>query len=124
MLVDDRLFDAKLYPEPEKFDPGRFMRMRERDGARDEHRHQFVAISPEHLSFGIGKHACPGRFFVAKEIKIALCFLLLKYDVRFVPGDDSPKERVWQTARGPSPNLKMQFRRRKEEIDLLEPQVM
>jgi cytochrome P450 len=34
------------------------------------------------LPFGLGKHACPGRQFAINEIKIALHYLLLKYDIR------------------------------------------
>ncbi|GBB93896.1 hypothetical protein RclHR1_02250006 [Rhizophagus clarus] len=34
------------------------------------------------LSFGLGKHMCPGRHFAINEIKIALHYLLLKYNIR------------------------------------------
>lgn len=47
--------DDALYPKPEVFDPFRFADMDEEDGAGA--RHQFVATSPEYLSFGHGRHA-------------------------------------------------------------------
>jgi len=39
-------------------------------------------VEKSFLLFGLGKHACPGRFFAVNEIKIALHYLLLKYDIR------------------------------------------
>ncbi|KAI8309970.1 Cytochrome P450 monooxygenase easM [Colletotrichum sp. SAR11_59] len=60
------------------FDGYRFLRMRELPG--QENKWQFVSTSPEFLSFGHGKHACPGRFFASNEIKIALIHLLMNYD--------------------------------------------
>src|SRR5579871_6099626 len=42
-------------------------------------------IERNYLIFGLGKHACPGRFFAINEIKIALHHLLLKYDIRKDP---------------------------------------
>ena len=34
------------------------------------------------ITFGGGKHACPGRFFAVNEIKICLHKLILKYNFR------------------------------------------
>ncbi|RGB29953.1 cytochrome P450 [Rhizophagus diaphanus] len=34
------------------------------------------------LTFGLGKHTCPGRHFAVNEIKVALHYLLLKYDIK------------------------------------------
>jgi cytochrome P450 len=39
-----------------------------------------VSMIPEYIGFGYGIHACPGRFFAANEVKIALIFMLLNYD--------------------------------------------
>lgn len=33
------------------------------------------------MPFGYGKHACPGRFFAANEIKVIVINLLRKYDI-------------------------------------------
>lgn len=63
-----------------------------------------------------------GRFFASNEIKIALCFMLLRYDWRFVPGDEQTKDLEFETVSSTNPNLKVQVRRRAEEVDLMEPQ--
>ncbi|CAB4412600.1 unnamed protein product [Rhizophagus irregularis] len=34
------------------------------------------------LTFGLGKHTCPGRQFAVNEIKVALHYLLLNYDIK------------------------------------------
>ncbi|CAG8731014.1 5949_t:CDS:2, partial [Funneliformis mosseae] len=47
-------------------------------------------IEKNYLIFGFGKHACPGRFFAVNEIKVALHYLLLKYNIRKV-GDEKIK---------------------------------
>lgn len=41
-----------------------------REQAETETEALLVTTSPNHLAFGHGKHACPGRFFAATEIKI------------------------------------------------------
>ncbi|KAE8150967.1 cytochrome P450 [Aspergillus avenaceus] len=43
-----------------------------------------ASTSPRHVAFGIGRSACPGRFFAANEAKIILATLFLAYDVRLV----------------------------------------
>ncbi|KAI6344631.1 hypothetical protein MCOR28_004028 [Pyricularia oryzae] len=80
---------------------------------------QLVSATADHLPFGYGKYACPGRFFVAHEVKpVALCYPLLKHD--------------WKTSENATvhftidagldalvnPEVKVKYRRRKEEIGL------
>ena len=62
-------------PNKHKFDGRRFLDLRNQPG--QENRWQFVTTSAEHLGFGHGQHACPGRFFASNEIKIAIAHLLL-----------------------------------------------
>ncbi|PVI00866.1 cytochrome P450 [Periconia macrospinosa] len=77
--VEHRLDDPTLYPNAEMFEADRFLKLRE----TDQSKWHFVTGSPEHLSFGYGKHTCPGRFFASHEIKIAMVHLLIKYDWKF-----------------------------------------
>lgn len=117
IAVGSRYLDPSLYPEPERFDAGRFLRMRQQAG--QEHGWQFVTTTPAYMLFGHGQHACPGRFFASNEVKIALCHFLLKYDWRFVPGEGGrPAGRSFEANRGVDPGAKVQARRRTPEIDL------
>ena len=116
IMVLSRFEDPEIYPEPDKFDAARFLRKRQESG--QENSHQFVSTSPEHILFGHGQHACPGRFFASNEIKIALCHLLLKYDWRFPADQKGPQYRMFEVVRSPSQTMKVELRRRKEEITL------
>lgn len=72
--------DPTVYENPNVFDGRRFMRMR--DVPEKANQAHLVTTSTEALGFGHGLHACPGRFFAANELKIALVHLLLKYDLK------------------------------------------
>ncbi|KAI0098329.1 cytochrome P450 [Hypoxylon sp. NC0597] len=116
IIVAANFMDPEIYPEPEKFDAARFLKMRQQPG--QENSWQFVTTSPAHTLFGHGQHACPGRFFASNEVKILLCHLLLKYDWRFVPEEGRPAPRVFESVNGVDQKSRIQVRRRKPEIDL------
>lgn len=78
MVGLEKMQDSTLFPDPNDYRPRRFLEMRQQPG--QENKWQFVTTSPEHLAFGHGKHACPGRFFAANEIKIILIHLVTKYE--------------------------------------------
>ncbi|KAI0131963.1 cytochrome P450 [Xylariales sp. AK1849] len=74
---DDRIFD-----DASKFDPWRFHRLRPQKGEDTQGgTHTFVSTA-QVLSFGRGRHACPGRFLVDFEVKMIISYLLLNYDIR------------------------------------------
>ncbi|KAH7029634.1 cytochrome P450, partial [Microdochium trichocladiopsis] len=78
-LVSSHLrFDPDVYEQPHKYIGRRFADMRA-NGETTLPVH-LVSTGVTSLSFGHGNHACPGRFFAATELKIALCHLLIKYD--------------------------------------------
>lgn len=79
-----RMVDPTVYENPDQFDGYRFVRMRGTPGL-DAQAH-LVSTSPEHIGFGHGKHACPGRFFAGNELKIALAHIIMKYDWQLTPG--------------------------------------
>ncbi|KAI8171865.1 Cytochrome P450 monooygenase 2 [Colletotrichum sp. SAR 10_75] len=108
--------DPKIHGEDvDTYDIYRFRRMREEPGKM--HKAQLVTTSPEHLAFGHGQHACPGRFFASNEVKVALCHLLLKYDWKLAPGNTADPF-VVGVARQINPKTVIMFRRRKEELDV------
>jgi cytochrome P450 len=45
----------------------------------------FVSTSPAYHPFGHGRHACPGRFFAANELKLMLAYMVLNYDFEMIP---------------------------------------
>jgi cytochrome P450 len=44
-----------------------------------------VATSENFLAFGHSRHACPGRFFAANEIKLMLAYMSTKYEMQPLP---------------------------------------
>ncbi|KAJ5159370.1 Cytochrome P450 [Penicillium canariense] len=86
MVSSHARWDEGEYTDLRQFDGYRFLRTRERPG--QENNHQLVAVATSHMGFGYGKHVCPGRFFAANEVKIALGHMLLKYDFRAVGDGD------------------------------------
>ncbi|KAK7935615.1 Cytochrome P450 monooxygenase ATR2 [Apiospora marii] len=109
--------DPKLYPEPGVFDPHRFHDLRNATkpdpiNYKTREQYQFVTVTKENMAFGYGKHACPGRFFAANEIKLIMVHILLQYDLRM---PDGATERYSRFAHGatetPNPTNKIEFRR-------------
>ncbi|KAI8580337.1 hypothetical protein K450DRAFT_238040 [Umbelopsis ramanniana AG] len=55
--------------DAEDFQPWRFVQSNK----------QAVRIGEDHITFGMGKHACPGRFFAVQEIKTITSLLISRY---------------------------------------------
>lgn len=75
--------------DPATFDPYRYVKLRK--DLKNTQRYTFAMSDAEHMAFGYGKYACPGRAFVANEIKLVLSQLLLLYDWKFPSGQYSPR---------------------------------
>ncbi|KAL1643064.1 hypothetical protein SLS58_005033 [Diplodia intermedia] len=104
---------ANWGPDADKFVGHRFLDMRNQPG--QENRWQFVTTSTEHMGFGHGQHACPGRFFASNEIKIAVAHLLLKYDWKFE--GEQPRS-LTESEYVPDPSAKILYKSREPEIKL------
>jgi cytochrome P450 len=83
--VTDSMWDPEHFADPEKFDPYRFLNL-SRTSPYWARVSPFIATSSETLGFGLGKEACPGRFLANLEIKIVLSHLLMKFDMKLLPG--------------------------------------
>lgn len=112
----DAYRNPERYPDPNVFNPRRFLEMRNQPG--QENKWQLVTTSADHLGFGHGEHACPGRFFASNEVKVALVHLLLKYDWQLPEGKRPGDVIKGGTESGVDGNAKIMFRRRKEELEL------
>ncbi|KAI1753362.1 cytochrome P450 [Xylaria castorea] len=76
--------------------------------------HQFTSIGDANQNFGLGKHACPGRFFAAQEIKLILSYLLLNYEIKLRDGETArPRPVVFMMTKSPSQTAEVLFRRRR-----------
>nr|AGN73059.1 P450 monooxygenase [Epichloe funkii] len=70
--------DERYYKDPKVFDGFRFARMR-----NDPKLGLFcdlTATNEQSMHFGTGRHACPGRFMVSDEVKLAVIHILSNFD--------------------------------------------
>ncbi|KAI6039988.1 cytochrome P450 [Pisolithus marmoratus] len=101
--------DDAVFENPNVFEPFRYAKMpKEFEGSR----YEMVALSPNSLSFGLGTHACPGRFFAATLLKTVLAHIVMSYDVKLE--DDTPHPNSLHVGRFivPNPTVKVMFRKR------------
>ena len=106
----DIMSDPKVYPEPEKFNPYRFLAATSDVG--DSDKYKFISPDPTYLGFGYGKHACPGRFFAVNELKIAMCYLLMLYEWKFPHGPQKPAVVAQAVINKKDPKARVLYRRR------------
>lgn len=78
--------------EPGSFDGFRYYKKGHETGyaARD----QYTTTDKDHIHFGHGKYACPGRFVASNEIKMFVGKFLLKYDFKFPDGQGRPANKT------------------------------
>ncbi|KIL64963.1 hypothetical protein M378DRAFT_162532 [Amanita muscaria Koide BX008] len=102
--------DANYYSDPNVFDGFRFERLREQDG--ENTKHQLTSIGVDYVLFGNGRHACPGRFFVANELKVMLAHVVMNYDVKMADGKGRPGNWQFGIHRTPDTTAQILFRKR------------
>jgi cytochrome P450 len=110
--------DEGIYEDPLTFKPFRFAEAREgAHDARDAAKNQMVTVSLQHLFFGYGKHACPGRFFAVNNIQCLMAHILLNYDIKwsncdFLEGGYTPPSDIRGIFVLPDENATIMVRRR------------
>ncbi|KAK3068494.1 hypothetical protein LTS18_000643 [Coniosporium uncinatum] len=62
------------------------------------------------MAFSHGRHACPGRFFAANQLKLLLAQIVLGYDIQ--PIDERPQNPWLNNSIGPPMWAKLRIRRR------------
>jgi len=102
--------DEANYANAAVFDGFRFANMREGDG--EAAKHQMVSTNADYLPFGHGRHACPGRFFAANELKAMMAYLVITYDVKMENEGVRPADKYFVTSCVPDPTAEVLFRQR------------
>ncbi|KAK5684972.1 hypothetical protein LTS10_003047 [Elasticomyces elasticus] len=71
--------DGDYYDDPKEFRPWRFVPDAQKPFAAPK---RMATTSTEFLSFGHGRHSCPGRFFVAQFLTALLACIARDYDTQ------------------------------------------
>ncbi|KAL8941933.1 MAG: hypothetical protein Q9216_001961 [Gyalolechia sp. 2 TL-2023] len=115
------LYDPSIVPDPYTFDAFRNYRKRLEPGQST--RHQYAMVDKEHMHFGHGKHACPGRALAANELKLIVARLVMDYEMKYPAGKGRPKNlMINEFVIGDMFAKVMIKRRKKEEENALVPQ--
>ncbi|KAI4247128.1 MAG: hypothetical protein L6R42_009709 [Xanthoria sp. 1 TBL-2021] len=117
--------DDRFYPEPWKYDPFRYARLksgREESQREAQAKGEDVTVSTRDLDagqptstyvgFGYGKHACPGRWFAVQLLKILLAYITTNYDIEAT--GPQPEAKVIGDAALPPTSATIRVRRRKQ----------
>ncbi|KZL75804.1 cytochrome p450 oxidoreductase [Colletotrichum incanum] len=72
---------AGMTPASE-FDGFRFYKLRQQEG--NENKFHYITTTSDYLSWGLGTHSCPGRFFSSTAIKVLFVEMLRFWDFRLV----------------------------------------
>ncbi|KXS95580.1 hypothetical protein AC578_3267 [Pseudocercospora eumusae] len=101
-------------PSADEYDPLRHHRHAQDNGLSQGENVQkqkaAVQINHQFLSWGLGRHACPGRFFAVHVIKLMLGYLLVHYDIQSF--DKKPEVYEIGEARVPSDKQMIKVKRR------------
>ncbi|KAJ7170740.1 cytochrome P450 [Mycena crocata] len=120
--------DGDVYDRPLEFDGLRFSTIREqRNDPNDldfpsdldnfepdtdnDWKHRLTGTSPNCLSFGGGRHICPGRFFASLELKCLMSYLVLHYDVKTTVEGVRPPDEWFGPTSHPARNVDILFRK-------------
>jgi len=105
--------DEEIYSDPQQFDGFRFSKLSALDGDVAQTKHQAVTTSPKHLAFGLGRHACPGRYFAVNQLKALIAHIIITYDIKVENYEKLPREIRFASPLGPR-NLEVLFRKRQK----------
>ena len=107
----------EVFPNPDNFDPWRMYKLR-MARKEEELKHQYVMTSDKNLHFGHGKHACPGRFFAANEVKTLLVLLLMRFDMSLggMTWTEVRQGMRYMVSRNPTDKATIEFKDRSSKI--------
>ncbi|KAF5542361.1 ent-kaurene oxidase [Fusarium phyllophilum] len=102
--------DHELYENPEEFDGLRFHKWRKAPGK--EKKNMYSSSGTDDLSWGFGRHACPGRYLSAINIKHIMAELLMNYDMKLPDGVSRPENIEFEVLCSPEPDFEILFKDR------------
>ncbi|KAJ7123072.1 cytochrome P450 [Mycena epipterygia] len=109
--------DEHYYKNAATFDGFRFSSQREtKNTEQSDANLRLTGLGNTYLSFGGGRHACPGRFLASVELKCMLTHLILEYDVKMADEGVRPPDDWFGPMCTPSAKAEVLFRRRRGDF--------
>ncbi|KAF9879230.1 cytochrome p450 [Colletotrichum karsti] len=104
--------DSQFFEDPETFDGFRYYRLRmESEEARKSS--QMVTVGKKDLTWGYGRHACPGRYIAEVAMKLLIIEYIVRYDISLPDGiKERPKNIEFEGLVIPDPNWELVFQSR------------
>ncbi|KAF2691972.1 cytochrome P450 [Lentithecium fluviatile CBS 122367] len=99
------LRNEHLYPEPESFNPFRYL-PQDKNSQGDEPTIRYTDVTSSFPYWGSTRKPCPGRWYVSETMKLAILHLITNYDIR-LEGDKVPRSFFWTTALVPRMDAKI-----------------
>ncbi|KAF7775649.1 hypothetical protein Agabi119p4_4042 [Agaricus bisporus var. burnettii] len=91
--------DERCHADPLEFQGFRFV-------GKDPLKWQTTALNSEFMTFGVGRHACPGRFFAITEVKLIAARILLDYEIKLTDKQGQRPDNSWLAGIFAAPNKK------------------
>ncbi|KAL4816098.1 cytochrome P450 [Aspergillus spinulosporus] len=102
----DQTRNDKIYPDPEQFDGMRFLNGRCKDKSS-----RFADVSENHLIWGYGSLACPGRHASSFILKMTIVHLVTSYTMRLADVN-APRWWSWEDFTIPYASTRVLFSKR------------
>ncbi|KAK7968923.1 hypothetical protein PG988_007996 [Apiospora saccharicola] len=103
--------DHDIYDHVTTYDAFRFAKGSDSSGNGNKKPQALINTSDHFMGFSHGSHACPGRFFAANQMKIALGHIALRYEIEPIP--ERPKNQWFFGHIAPPLGETLRVRRRK-----------
>ncbi|KIM23342.1 hypothetical protein M408DRAFT_332370 [Serendipita vermifera MAFF 305830] len=113
--------DPAHYPEPLEFKPWRFYDLTQAE-AKDTYdpraaaKYDIVSTSPTYLTWGLGRHACPGKWYAAMIMKHLMAYLILHYDLKLPDSAKGKRPDDWVVAGACIPNTSARILLRRKQV--------
>ncbi|KAJ3547020.1 hypothetical protein NMY22_g1817 [Coprinellus aureogranulatus] len=108
-MISAHFDNASWGDSAHEFDPYRFIKLEQEQGKRI----QLPTSTVNNLTFGYGRHACPGRFFAAQEMKLLMAYFVHHYDLKLeTKNGEKPKNFWFGMGNVPNATARVLMRRR------------